>query len=664
MLAVCLLGVAGGAGVTTAAPPPAASRLIASPDPTPAALLREAAPYLADAAQLRGDASVFPGEGAVELYHLRFEQVLPNGLSASVVQRVFQLRDKAAADFFALDDLWYDSARNQFQLCSAQVLRAGPEPGAATAISGHDLGDLRPGATGNQPRRVGLPKLRAGDRVSVLYLLLPDATHDWRSLEGHYLGNLFAFRDSFATLHSRYVVAAASALTFSAVGVAPAMRSRAADGQNLWEWQAGALPAIFGSPGGPSITDRSPFVQVSGFDSWAALAGWYSNLLARRAQLQPAVVHRWLEIAGGAALQRPGNAGAARATVARIWRYLAPRLSYRGDERGVHAYVPAAVDAVFQRGQGDCKDGALLLATWLRAAGVDADLALVRTTAMGQLAPPRGDGDVPATMAAFDHALVYVPLTRQWIDTTAPGYLADELPSSDQNSLALIVRAGQRELVRVPAAPAGANWTRRTVRLTPVGDGSVEASGTIVVSGADAPSLRQDYADVANQRRQLQRWLDTYFSDVAVESVAVTGVAPPADTVAIAFRARIPQASAPTTAWIQRHYARLLAFQAVRETPLELPLCWRTDETWTLDQASCSAGPVPVLHRTSAYGDLAIATTCSGGALSVHSEVSQTARRIEPADYAAFRGFWQGVDAALNAPVPVAATVASVAERR
>ncbi|MGH9393038.1 MAG: DUF3857 domain-containing protein, partial [Terriglobales bacterium] len=641
----------------------------------PAALLAAAAPYLADPARLRDDPAQFPAEGAVELYHLRYEQVLSNGLSASVVQRVFQIRTAAAADLFALDDLWYDTARNRFQLRSAQVLRAGPGARAVTALSGEDLGDLRANASGNQPRRVGLPQLRAGDCVSVLYLLLPDTVHDWRQLGGHYLGNLFAFRDSFPTLASRYVVASAAPLASSAVGVAPALRSRSAAGLDTWAWEAGPLPAFFSSPDGPSITDRSPFVQVSGFSSWAAMAGWYSNLLARQARLGPALERRLLATAGDLALRTPADPAAVRATVARVWAYLSAHLAYRGDESGLHAYVPAAVGEIFQSGQGDCKDGALLLATWLRAAGVEADLALVRTPAMGQLAPVRSDGEAAATMAAFDHALVYLPATQQWIDTTAPSFLSGELPASDQDSMALIVRAGQNELVRVPSAPVSANLTRRSVRLTPSGAGWLEAVGEIEVRGADAPAMRVRYADAGNRGRELELWLRNEFAHARVESVQVAGVDPPSDTVRIGFRARIPlpgtgteTGAAPlSVSWTRTHYARLLAAQVERSEPLELPLRWRLDETWTLEQAPCGLlRAVPPTHHSSPFGELAIRSSCERGALTVQSDVTQSARQIAPAEYGAFRAFWQSVDAALDAPAPAAqaAAAVAVAERR
>ncbi|MGH9480713.1 MAG: DUF3857 domain-containing protein [Terriglobales bacterium] len=419
------------------------------------AYLQAAQSYLADAANWRDDAAAFSGEDVIELYHLRYEQVLPNGLSAVVVQRIFQLRTRAAAKLFALDDLWYDSSRSRFDLVRARVLRRGGK-----MLTGTDRGDLHPGETGTQPREVALPRLHAGDRVEVLYLLLPDPSPGWELLGGRFLGNLFAFRDTFPTLRAQYVLAAppplADRLTFSAIGVAPARRGGSAAGAATWTWEAVRQPAYFRGSDGGSITDRSPFVQVSGFASWAAMADWYNDLLAPRARLSPALQRRLLQLVPPLAPAEAGNPAAIRATVDRAWRYLAGHLDYRGNESGIHAYVPAPVGEIFESGAGDCKDGALLLATWLRAAGVEADLALVRTPIMGQLAPGSPDGRVAATVAAFDHALVYIPATQQWIDTTAPGSLESGLPSSDQNGLALIVRTGQRNLIRVPATVSAA----------------------------------------------------------------------------------------------------------------------------------------------------------------------------------------------------------------
>lgn len=655
---VCLLGATlGTSGLTsnlTAPPSRTTAHWAAAPSTlTSASLLRDAAPYLVTPEQLPAAAQ----SGAVELYHARYEQVLASGLSAVVEQRVFQIGDTESADLFTPDDLWYDSSRNHFQLIQAEVVRGATN--GVTVEEGRDLGDLRTDATGNQPRRLGLPRLRAGDRVNLVYELLPDTSHDWSVLDGHYLGNLFAFRDSYPTERARYVVASASDLHYSSIGVAPPRRGIGPEGLRTWEWNADDQPAFFSQPSGPSITDRSPFVQVSGFSSWGAMANWYSDVLARQARLQPPLERTLL---AGYPSREP-----ARDTVERVWRSLAPRLSYLGDESGVHAYVPNRVAMVYKAGRGDCKDGALLLTTWLRAQGIEAYVALVRTPSMGRLAPPDVDGGA-ATMAAFDHAIVYVPSTQQWIDTTAPELLGGELPASDQGGWALIVRAGQRGLVRIPTAPATANVTRRTVRLTPAPGGGWRADGTLEVEGADAPGMRETYADPSRRTGELSNWLRLYFPHATVETVEAEGIKPASDTVRLRFTATLGANSGFSTAWIQRHYASLMAAQEQRSESLRLPMRWRTEEAWSLQLPAgqtCSAAPLALaasqpIDEVSPFGALHIATSCDDGWFSAYSEVTQAANEIQPGTYPGFRAFWQSVDARLDAPLTSESTVKAV----
>lgn len=646
---MCLAAATIGAGRPRLVAPVLAAAAPAAPAaPTATAILRSVQPYLVDPLSLPAAGANFAGDGAVELYHLRYEQVMPNGLSAIVEQHVFDIRTDNEADLFALDDLWYDSSRTDFQLQYAHVLRHG------RVLNGSDHGNLNRGATGNQPRLVSLPRLQPGDRVDIVYLLMPNASPAWSVLDGHFLGNLFAFRDTFPTLQARYVLASRQPVAFSQVDLAPPVTGQTPDGIPTWSWEASHLPAFFRQHGGPSITDSSPFVQVSGFDSWAAMANWYSGLLSQRARMAPDFQRQLLGLVHPLSVSAAASPAAVRAEVERVWDYLSAHLDYRGNESGVHAYVPSPVAQVFDAERGDCKDGALLLSTWLRAEGIEADLALVRTPAMGRLAGPGNDGAVAATMAAFDHALVYVPLTGQWIDTTAPGLVGSELPSSDQNSLALIVRAGQHRLVQVPAAPATANFTRRTVRLTPAGDGWYNAAGEIEVRGADAPATRQRYANPTHRLDELGAWLRSYYPEVKIQSVEVEGVKPARDTVRVGFTAEVrPQQL--TVAWIQRRYAELMAHETVRRESLHMPLKWQLQESWSLRLAGpgeCSTvAPVPAVHRDSRFGSLDVTMDCDAQWLRVDSNVTQPAEHIAAADYPAFRSFWQAVDADLNATI-------------
>lgn len=625
-------------------------------------LAAAAAPFVADPAALGDDASQFPHEGVVQLYHLRYERVLPDGLSALLVQKVYQIRDRQAGAMFAPDNVWYDHARGSFQLASATVWR---QRGGAWGIAGKgsDAGDV-PGFGANRPREIQLPDLRAGDRVAILYTITPEPRLDWSLLGGHFLGNMFALRDSFATERARYVLASSTPVATSAVGLRPPQVGVDGSGFATRTWEADHQPAFFSSSNGPAITDVSPFVQVGGFDSWAAMADWYSGLLANRGAFSPEVMSK-LQAIAQPVVSAP-DAVQARAVVARVWGYLSQHLSYLGDERGVHAYVPEPAPSVFAAGQGDCKDGALLLTSWLRAVGVEADLALVRTPAMGQIAPTRY-GRVAATMAAFDHALVYVPITGQWIDTTAPHHLDSELPVADQNSLALIVRAGQKELVRVPAATATANLTRRDLELQPAGKGWLAATGTISVQGAAAPDLRSAYSQPAHRQAKLQAWLEGVFPGSQMESVEAAGINPPAAVVTLNFKARIPAASF-SIAWARQDFAAQLAQEGQRGQWLDLPTRFQSDDAWTLDlgdPAACARQELPPpVHRTSPYGEIEVTARCDGGRLRVHSRVRQLAERVLPGQYDGFRAFWQSVDTILATPVPTRpASVSQVAAR-
>ena len=76
---------------------------------------------------------------------------------------------------------------------------------------------------------------------------------------------------------------------------------------------------------------------------------------------------------------------------------------YVGLEFGIHGYKPYKVTQVLARRFGDCKDKASLMVALLREVGIDAELVLVRTRRGGRI-----DAE-PASLAVFDHAIVYVP---------------------------------------------------------------------------------------------------------------------------------------------------------------------------------------------------------------------------------------------------------------
>ena len=119
----------------------------------------------------------------------------------------------------------------------------------------------------------------------------------------------------------------------------------------------------------------------------------------------------------------------------------------------MHSYEPYPVSTVERRGFGDCKDKAAMLVALLRAVGVPAEFAMVRTRAAGAVA------EDAYSVQLFDHAMVYVPELNLYLDGTARFRGPGELPPKDQGAMAMTV-------------DAQGNATRRTVPFTSPMDNS------------------------------------------------------------------------------------------------------------------------------------------------------------------------------------------------
>src|SRR5262249_12023900 len=131
--------------------------------------------------------------------------------------------------------------------------------------------------------------------------------------------------------------------------------------------------------------------------------------------------------------------------------YIHREVRYTGVEFGDASIVPRTPSETLQRRYGDCKDQALLLVGLLRAAGVAANVAVLRAS---------NTDDIDPTMPGlrrFNHAIVYVPAAALWIDPSNEFARAGELPSWDRNRWALVADAGTRAPVRTPDAPLATN---------------------------------------------------------------------------------------------------------------------------------------------------------------------------------------------------------------
>ena len=238
-------------------------------------------------------------------------------------------------------------------------------------------------------------------------------------------------------------------------------------------------------------------------------------------------------LASGVARGRASMGEERREYIARVVQRLHREVRYTGVEFGAARLIPEFPSETLRRKFGDCKDKSTLLVAALRASGIDAYLALL---AAGD------DQDVPPLLPGlglFDHAIVYVPSAGPapdagggdlWIDATAEYSRVGSLPAADAGRLALVIRAGEKELTRTPAMRSGDNRqieTRefflseygpaRVVETTET-HGTVEAEYRSWYAGADTKARLDDlktYARDAYRARELVRYEHTSSTDFA-----------------------------------------------------------------------------------------------------------------------------------------------------
>ncbi len=218
--------------------------------------------------------------------------------------------------------------------------------------------------------------------------------------------------------------------------------------------------------------------------------------------------------------------------VVTLTRYVASNVTYKAIEFGRGARVPRRPSEVLSRRYGDCKDQSLLLVNLLRGAGVEAELALVKT-----------DGDVrrdAPSLDQFDHVIVFVSgSTVSFVDPTMR--MNDPLggPGSLAGTDALLVSTRPPRFVTIPLPT-----TRREVEVsrTLALEGELLAvHEEVKLSGSFAQTLRAELSGVNAQvqRERVGRWLG---EQAEVSKLALANLDEPRQPLVLDVEYRLRQA--------------------------------------------------------------------------------------------------------------------------
>ena len=229
-----------------------------------------------------------------------------------------------------------------------------------------------------------------------------------------------------------------------------------------------------------SSAPPAPAVQLTTFKNWDEVGQWYAGLQNGRVSVTPPIQAKADELTRGLT----ANTDKARA----IYAFVSTKFRYISVSLGTGRYQPHAAADVLVNQYGDCKDKHTLLASLLKAAGIEAWPAL-----MG--AGLKIDADVPSP-AQLNHVITVLPQGSEyvWLDTTpevAPyGLLQESL--LDERAL-VIPSQGPARLMTTPAAAPFPKSERVDAKGVLKADGTLTAHFDFTTRGTDEIMMRSAF---------------------------------------------------------------------------------------------------------------------------------------------------------------------------
>ena len=496
-------------------------------------------------------------------------------------------------------------------------------------------------------RMLGFPSLAPGDLLELVYRVDDTSTDN---LLSDYWGNVDSVQTTSPKVRYEFIVDMPRERPLywndrTLKGVAHRVEPLP-DGRQLYRWSASHVAKLVPEPSMPGWAEVSSTLHVSTYKTWEQVGRYYWGLV--RDQLVPTDELRRTVDQLLAGVDRKDEL----AVVRRLYNFVVTNTRYVALEFGIHGFKPYRVDRVLARRFGDCKDKASLIHALLQVAGVDSRLVLLRMRHLGQI------GDAPASLAAFNHAIIYVPTLDLYLDGTAEFHGARELPSSDRVANVLVIEpSGKSTFLTTPEAKASDNVTALKLSVTLRADGSADVSGGSQVAGQSAPEYRRAYQAQSSRRSTFERAWAQSFPGLTVKEVKLSDTSKLDQDVDVDFQMVIPRyAEAPATSLrflpfsVGRSYTQAYAPLAQRKFDLVMSGPWtnRFEVRHALPAGyRVKALPAEAQEQTP-FGYMRLTHRVENGQIVSEGEVALTEARISAGDYPLFRAFLKRVDEAFG----------------
>jgi transglutaminase-like putative cysteine protease/tetratricopeptide (TPR) repeat protein len=457
------------------------------------------APWKLRPQQALGLSSPLSGIDADLLYQLTVVRWRENGAIDQFNQKIYRVKTPAGVEQLSRQHIIYVPERQRLEIETATLLRPEGESDGRVVQEESSLSEPWAGMFFDlRSRTVTFTTLRPGDVLELSWLI--EDTGEGDRPQG-YFSHLQALRDVYPVFASTVVLQAPEGrrLFTRAPGYCRQTKSLAGR-QQLWVWECRPGAPLLFEPNTPAAALEDDWFYAASFEKWADLAQWYRRHISDR--IAPGQRVRQLAAELTASMGRPEQKARA------LYRYVADEIRYLAVEYGRHGVIPAPADEVLHRGFGDCKDKSALLVALLDAAGVEALPVLVKSGWGGEL--PRG----AAALEFFDHALVYLPQLKWWLDPSVRYFGPNQLPAELQGIAALPIGSRQVTPMFTPMGAVADNHYRLEMKIRPDEEGNGRIWLSAEVGGVLAPYLRQQFAASASEGKVIEQFLAGLFGQV------------------------------------------------------------------------------------------------------------------------------------------------------
>jgi len=591
-----------------------------------------------------------------DFYYLASQQVVhvaPAGQASRFTQNIVQVLTEEGARTWRSDRVYYSPGLERVDVISVRVKKVDGSIVEVHERQDYDAGQGT-GALYYQRRFAYLDvgALEPGDMVEYTYRTDEVAGENYR--EG-YFGDIWYFDAAVGVERARYVLITPEVMTIhsrapkvSSIKTSVSTTTLRGVPHTVRAFEATDIPAVITDKSMPGRSEIYDYVLVSTYKTWDEVGKWWWNLVKDQLVVDGEIKKVVKEVTRGLKDDR--------ARVRAIHNWVVKNTRYVGIEFGVHGWKPYRTTLCMQRRFGDCKDKASLIKVMMDEAGIPANLVLIRTNALGDVA------EEPANLAIFNHAIAYVPKFDLFLDGTAEFSGTAELPYSDQGTFAIIVKDGGE--VRVVKTPIDAPDVNRHLRDLEVDltSGSAIVRGEIVATGADAVWYRRTFDLENDQKRieELETIISRLFPGAKIMNATFVETRDLEKPVKITFEFAgggfIKQLGDAQVVFPAGREIRLLdqyAPQATRDQDMMLgiPFASVNHVRYKLpDYLDTAALPADASGK-SRFGSYAVAFRRVGDTVEMDLSYTMALNRISVAEYPEFRKWLNSLDVALNKPV-------------